>query len=157
MWPTSRAGRIRHLPPDNGQFVSGLTPIGPCGSVGIALKCEHPLRNRYFFLEQFTYCCGRYWLVGVMKLLLKNVLRGHKSACNAVTCYFNWISGEILLKGYVVDPCRHRLRSHSPWPGRSGIAVPTTELCLQPFSAGAKTASAGDSGSFVLEVWFLAV
>jgi len=35
-------------------------------------------------LGQFTYCSGRYWLVGGMKLVLKSVLRGHKSAWNAV-------------------------------------------------------------------------
>ena len=31
-------------------------------------------------IEQFTYFRGRYWLVGVTKLLWKSVLRGHKSA-----------------------------------------------------------------------------
>ncbi|MEO2027418.1 MAG: DUF1501 domain-containing protein [Fuerstiella sp.] len=36
--------------------------------------------NGTSYLEQFTYCRGRYWLVGVTKLLSKSVLRGHKSA-----------------------------------------------------------------------------
>jgi hypothetical protein len=34
--------------------------------------------------EQFAYCCRRYWLARVTKLQLKNDLRGHQSAFNAV-------------------------------------------------------------------------
>ena len=45
-------------------------------------------------VEQFTYCREQYRLAGVTKLQPKNILHGHKSACNALA---NTLAGDACL------------------------------------------------------------
>ncbi|MEO1980370.1 MAG: hypothetical protein ABGZ24_07625, partial [Fuerstiella sp.] len=60
---------------DNHRINVGKMVSPPLINLKIGLTCP-----KISALEQFTYSCEPFWLVGVTKLLLKRVLRGHKSA-----------------------------------------------------------------------------